>query len=388
MRYQVFNDNLNNTLTDNNTQILSFRIPDRRKNIMAQKLIMAGVANVDIFSGDNLIGTATTLTDSSLTIGLSTEDIRGGQGAALLGRYFHTSTFELTLTDALFDLNYIAWSVGAELEDGSDILFNEERKGSVVADGEITLSHAARPLGGCDGEIYGWYRLASEPNGDWNRGTVEGNVLSGADIAAGNVYCVKYFYNENAAKKIRVKADYIPDTLHLVLKENLYAGGDMSGSASTKVGYLVIDIPRFQLDGSQDLSMNMTGASTTSLKGSALRSEGCEAGCEEGGYYATMTQVLTGANWYDGITGLAVEGGAAAAGKPWNLYAIFSNRVPRLITADMLEGLYLRAGDITITTFDAAPAAGFYDLVLANVATEPVQELATGRLVTEGNADS
>ena len=41
MRYQVFNDSNNNTLTDNRSQILSFQIPDRRKNIMAQKLIMA-----------------------------------------------------------------------------------------------------------------------------------------------------------------------------------------------------------------------------------------------------------------------------------------------------------------------------------------------------------
>lgn len=295
-----------------------------------------GVANVDIFSGDELVGTATTLTDSSLTIGLSTEDIRGGQGAALLGRYFHTSTFELTLTDALFDLNYIAWSVGAELEDGSDILFNEQL--TAAAAGSLTLSHAAKPLGGCnDGATYGWYRLASEPNGEWNRGTVDGTTLSGADIAENSVYCVKYFYTENAAKKIRVKADYIPDTLHLVLKENLYAGGDMSGSSSTKVGYLVIDIPRFQLDGSQDLSMSMTGASTTSLKGSALRSEGCESGCEDGGYYAVMSQVLSGAKWYDGIAGLAVDGGSVKIGEAMKVYATFGNKVPRLIDMALLN---------------------------------------------------
>lgn len=59
-----------------------------------------GVANVTAYDGDNIAFTANTLTESSLTIGLSAEDVRGGTGAGLLGRYFHTSTFELTLTDA------------------------------------------------------------------------------------------------------------------------------------------------------------------------------------------------------------------------------------------------------------------------------------------------
>ena len=60
-----------------------------------------GVANVSAFDAHNKLAfTANTLTESSLTIGLSAEDVRGGTGAGLLGRYFHTSTFELTLTDA------------------------------------------------------------------------------------------------------------------------------------------------------------------------------------------------------------------------------------------------------------------------------------------------
>jgi hypothetical protein len=156
-----------------------------------------------------------------------------------------------------------------------------------------------------------------------------------------------------------VKADYIPDTLHLVLKENLYAGGDMSGSSSTKVGYLVIDIPRFQLDGSQDLSMNMTGASTTSLKGSALRSEGCEAGCEEGGYYATMTQVLADTKWYDGVAGLAVDGGSVRVEGALKVYATFGNKRPRLLDMALLNNTtegdrkaYMTLGEDTIISFN------------------------------------
>ena len=290
-----------------------------------------GVAAVDIFDGDNLFGTATTLTESSLNIGISAEDVRGGEGAGLLGRYFHTSTFELTLTDALFDLKYIAASVGANLQAGGDVLMNEQ----LVADSnKITLSKLPVPLKGC-GDIYAWYRLATDE--EWT--SVKMDVGSkDITVPAPGTYCVKYFYNNAAADRIRIASDYVPKTLRLVLKENLYAAGE-SNNSQTKVGYVLIKIPRFQLDGSQELTMSMTGASTTSLKGMALISDGCDAGCEGAGYYADMIQVLDGANWFDGITALAVDGGKAVSGKAASIYAIYANKTPKLITADILGGL-------------------------------------------------
>lgn len=290
-----------------------------------------GVANVDIFDGDNLFGTATTLTESSLNIGISAEDVRGGEGAGLLGRYFHTSTFELTLTDALFDLKYIAASVGANIQAGGDVLMNEQL---VANNNKLTLSKLPVPLKGC-GDIYVWYRLATDE--EWTAVKVNADSKE-ISVASAGTYCVKYFYNNAAADRIRIASDYVPKTLRLVLKENLYAAGE-SNNSQTKVGYVLINIPRFQLDGSQELSMSMTGASTTSLKGMALISDGCDAGCEGAGYYADMIQVLDGANWYDGITALAVDGGKANAGKAASIYAIYANKTPKLISADMLEGL-------------------------------------------------
>ena len=65
---------------------------------------LAGVANAEIFKGNDLFSTAKTLIDSSITIGVSAEDIRAGQGAKLYGKYFHTSTFDLKMTDAMFRL--------------------------------------------------------------------------------------------------------------------------------------------------------------------------------------------------------------------------------------------------------------------------------------------
>ena len=42
---------------------------------------------------------AKTLTESTFNFAITAEDIRGGKGNGLLGRYFHDSTLTATLTD-------------------------------------------------------------------------------------------------------------------------------------------------------------------------------------------------------------------------------------------------------------------------------------------------
>ena len=306
-----------------------------------------------MFDGDKLFGSATTLTESSLNIGISAEDVRGGEGAGLLGRYFHTSTFELTLTDALFNLDYIAKSVGAEVQAGADVMMNEE----LTATGtELTLSKTAKPLG-C-GDTYAWFKAPADEK--WTAAVVgTGNTIT---VPVAGKYCVKYFYTNAAASKIRIASDYVPATLRLVLKENLYAAGETNNS-QTKVGYVLINIPRFQLDGSQELSMSMTGASTTSLKGMALISDGCDSGCEGAGYYADMVQVLDAASWTDGIIALAVDGGKIKADQDAKVYAIYNGKTPKLITEDMLgDGVELvvpeTTGAVTLTKDGKVIASG------------------------------
>ena len=112
---------------------------------ISSQFFLAGVANVDIFKNNTLFSTAKTLIDSSITIGVSAEDIRAGQGAKLYGKYFHTSTFDLKLTDAMFRLEYLAANVGADLELGGDVFYEEELT-SKNAEGEFNLLYTPRPM--------------------------------------------------------------------------------------------------------------------------------------------------------------------------------------------------------------------------------------------------
>lgn len=66
---------------------------------MAQNHFLAGVGTALLFKGNDLVGVAKTLTESTFDFAITAEDIRGGQGNGLLGRYFHDSTLTATLTD-------------------------------------------------------------------------------------------------------------------------------------------------------------------------------------------------------------------------------------------------------------------------------------------------
>ena len=110
--------------------------------------------------------------------------------------------------------------------------------------------------------------------------------------------------------------------------------------------------------------MSMTGASTTSLKGSALVAEACgDANCDGTGYYADMIQVLDGADWTSDIIALAVEGGdqtvASGATKGVNVYAIRSNTTPRKLVGDALSGLTLLVTTDASDTATAGTATGY-----------------------------
>lgn len=266
---------------------------------MAQNHYLAGVGTALLFKGNDLIGVAKTLTESTFNFAITAEDIRGGKGNGLLGRYFHDSTLTATLTDAMFDLNYIALSLGVNVESGGLSVKEEELK--VGADSTVTTTETPVAF---DGTMIGWYKKPTD--NDWTIGTITGNKMTITGDTQEAVYCVKYFYQNANAKSITIKSQYVPATLHVVVLTDLYSGKVGTQSDATRYGRLIVDIPQFQLDGSQDLSLTATSAATVSLSGQALAVlDG--ATCEDDPYYGTMTEEIYGAKWQDDVIALAIE---------------------------------------------------------------------------------
>ena len=322
-------------------------------------VFLAGVGNVTLMDGDDIFVTADTLTDSSITMDLSLEEVRGGTGAKLLGRYAHSSSFSLTLTDALFNLEYLAASCGEELEKGGDVFMDES---DVVTNGtgEITLRANAVPMR-TGSAVYAYVVKANAL--DKNKRTrvtvTEDNKVTG--LEPNTAYCVRYMYTNASADKLVIPADFIPGTYYCFLTANLFSGDATNASTGTRVGQITIKVPRFMLNGTQELSMTATGAATTSIEGTALASGG--SGCEDQGIYAEIVQVLFDERWYTDAQGLVIEDSLieaeAASYTPTNpvVYAWYPNAKPKMISNTILAAQEsdLASGEKSKLVFSITP---------------------------------
>ena len=305
---------------------------------------LAGVANAEIFKNNDLFASAKTLIDSSITIGVSAEDIRAGQGAKLYGKYFHTSTFDLKMTDAMFRLEYIAANVGADLELGGDVFIEEE----VVAGDGGAISLTNVPVAIDETNVYVYYKKVEDSfYTTFKFETAPEStdvVITGLEKDA--KYCIKYLYTNESARKLKVSANFTPDTLSVYLTANLYAGDENDPSTGTKVGTVTIKVPRFLLSGSQELSMSMTGASNTAFEGSALATKG--EGCDGDGIYAEIIEVIKGRTLKD-IISIAVEN-ADNLEKDDEIvvYGRYKDTAPAILPADAYKVVTTETG-VTVT---------------------------------------
>lgn len=290
-------------------------------------IFTAGPARALFFYGQQLIGVGKTLSETVFDSSITGEEVRGGPGNLLYGKYFHDSNLNIQITDAMFNLQYVAASLGVDVNQGGVSLYESAKAGeTVTAGGKITLTNTAVAF---DGAILAWYKKPADD--DWTVATVSDNAITIPSAATGDHYCVKYFYQNENAKSITIKAQYVPKTLHLVLINDLYSGDVANVAASSsKYGRLITDIPQYQLDGSQNLSWSATSTATVSLNGSALAIDDGSS-CEEDPIYGTMTQEIFGAKWQDDVKAVAIGNAdidlAKSASETLQVYAVFGGGV-------------------------------------------------------------
>ena len=270
---------------------------------MKKNPFLAGVGKVLIFKGQNLIGVGTTNTENTFNHSISNTEIRGGRGNALLGKYFYDSNLAVTITNALFDFNEVAMSLGLPVESGGLSVYESAASGETCGEGgAITLTNAPAKF---DGELIAWYKKPNEA--EWSVATVEGigtYTITPNGASQGDVYCIKYFYINDSAKQITLKVDRVPDIVHITILNDLFSGDATDIANSAKAGRLITDLPAFQFDGGQDLSLSSTSAATVSLSGNALAINSSDT-CEEENVYGTMTQELYGEDWRNEAIALA-----------------------------------------------------------------------------------
>ena len=270
---------------------------------MSANIFTAGPARALFFSGDQLIGIGKTLSDTTFNTSITAEEVRGGPGNLLYGQYFHDSSLTISITDSMFNLKYVAANLGVDVTKGGITVYESGKAGeAVTTPGQIALTNTPVAF---DGSVIGWYKKPADDN--WSVATINGETMLVPGAIAGESYCIKYFYQNENAESITIKAQFAPKVLHLVLINDLYSGSaaDVAASSS-KYGRLITDIPNFQLDGNVNLAWAATSAATVPLNGKALAYDESTS-CEEDPVYGTMTQEVFGAKWQDDVIALAIE---------------------------------------------------------------------------------
>lgn len=338
-------------------------------------IFTAGPARALFFYGQQLIGVGKTLSDTTFDASITGEEVRGGPGNLLYGKYFHDSNLNIQITDAMFNLQYVAASLGVDVNQGGVALYESAKAGeTVAAGGKITLTNTAVAF---DGAILAWYKKPADD--DWTVATVSDNAITIPSAVTGDHYCVKYFYQNMNAKSITIKAQYVPKTLHLVLINDLYSGDVANVAASTsKYGRLITDIPQYQLSGEQNLAWSATSTATVSLNGSALALDD-GASCEEDPIYGTMTQEIFGAKWQDDVKAVAVANAdlelAKSATETLQVYAVFGGGVASRMMDNsnfkfaVESGTSATVGESTGVVTASAPAGDTVISVTLNDAT-------------------
>lgn len=302
--------------------------------------LVAGVGTIQLLDPvtNALILTSKTLTEEGLNFSSTAEEARGGAGNGLLGKYYHDSTFGLTLTDQLFDLQYLALNCGGSIQAGSDIMANEQV--SVEVANKITVSQTPVEF---NGKFVGWAKKSTLDDSHYEPIEFVGKTatISGANV--GDIYCVKYFYHSVTARQFVVNTAYIPAVVHAIATFPLFKAGTSSDqyTSSSQIGEILVEIPNFQLEGAQELSLSAGGISTASLNGSALATFSGKGGCSDSGYYAIITENIYGKSAWDNVVNLAVADSDidlnVGETQQVKVYAIYSDgTVPSIVDNSLL----------------------------------------------------
>lgn len=292
-------------------------------------LFIAGVGNVDLFKGNDIVLSSKTLIDTGINLSVNLEDIQGNGGAKLYGKYASQAGMTIKFTEAMFKMEFLASNLGEDIELGGSAITMEH---SIVQNGMIRIDGDPQPLyaGSEDkvvwvGEQNGQSKFISFSQDKIQKGT--GNdfgktLIKDVPFSDGTQVCVKYVSVYEEGQTIIVSSNYLPDEMTAILTAPLFAGSQNNLETATKIGTLTITIPRLMLSGNSDISMNMTGSSQMNIEGQALAVE--ESECDEGGYYAIISKIIKDGSWADNLAGLAIDNANhLKKGEILNVYGVF-----------------------------------------------------------------
>jgi len=272
-----------------------------------------------------------TLTDSSLNISITKDDIRGGTGAPIQFSFYHDPSVEITLTDILFNESYVEAQLGTKFNVGGNIYKNKDFQASSDSKTYTIPDELAELNMGCGkSQKIVWYSI---DNGDWKVATTELNGKVFTAPEDGHV-CLRYVTQDDNAHIAEISSNMIPEELFLVITAPIFAGDACEASAGKAAGTITYEVPRFKLNGAQEFTMNMSSNQTMSLSGTALASQdGCDMNNSK---LLRIIAVYNDLHWYDDVTELVADEDYLKVGMIPHIYALHKNGTLNLVDNDKL----------------------------------------------------
>ena len=322
--------------------------------------VAGGPGRALMFRAGQLYSVGNTLGSNAIHFSITGEDIRGGAKNILLAQYFHDPNMSIDLTNVFFNFEDLALTTGNTIEMGG-LSLNEEQV-SVTAGGKATPTETPVPAPYMGDGITVWYK---KPTADaWDSAVYSADSITIPNATAGDVYCLKYFWNNEDAKSMTLNASYEPEEVELVLIQDLYFV-EKKGSESVPgglAGHNITICPRYKLNGTTDLDFSAGSVVGTSLSGNVLAVEDVNS-CDGKQIFGYMTQEIKGAKWQDNVKALAVVGDDTMSnGEKQTLavYAVFGGN-----TASQLKD----NSNFTFTTSDSSVSVDTNGVVTATSTT-------------------
>lgn len=267
--------------------------------------VAGGAGRALLFLGEQLYAVGNTLNSNAIHFSITAEDIRGGRKNVLLAQYFHDPSMSLDLTNVLFNFDELALTTGNTIVQGG--LSLKEEPATIAANDTATLTQTPVAPVGMGGQIYIWYKKPTDR--DWkNVIYTTGTTVTIPGATQGDTYCLKYFWNNENARSMTLKAAYEPAEVQLVLIQDLYPVEVQKGvtTPGAKAGNFITICPRYKLNGTTDLDFSAGSVVGTSLSGNVLSVED-ENSCEGEQIFGYMTQEIFSEKWQDNVVALAIE---------------------------------------------------------------------------------
>ena len=292
------------------------------------KYFLGSVGSAEAFRntdlGRQLAFVCKTLTDSSINISTTKDDLRGGTGAPIVTNFYHDPNVEITLTDIFWKESYLEAQLGTMFQAGANITAYQSETLTAAA-GVVTLSKGALALNvACDTEGMATVWYSKSGSEDWKTAAIDvgsTSVTVGGSSDTGE-YCVRYLATDEQARDAIVTSNIIPSELYLIITTPIFFGDSCSTSNGKLAGSLTFEIPRFKLNGAQNFSFNMSSNTTMELSGTALADfNGCDM---INGRLLRIIESIEGRNQNDGMIAIALDGANGfAANSAVDLYAYY-----------------------------------------------------------------